>query len=139
MFMAKPTVTTRGCGKFVCIKIFRDQGPAWTTVFRMSAPVDALDDEISWKRAISKPLRALKNAKSLCLRQVTRGECTSKSNSVDTTGSSAAKKAWAYFKDSHRKINIAQNPTNERGTSRMLVLEKGCKISDFVATKFSVL
>ena len=30
---------------------------------------------------------------------------------------------------------IAQNPTNERGTSRMLVLEKGCKISDSLFQK----
>ena len=30
---------------------------------------------------------------------------------------------------------IAQNPTEERGTSRMLVLEKGCKISDSLFQK----
>ena len=30
---------------------------------------------------------------------------------------------------------IAQNPTNERGTSRMLVLEKGCKILDSLFQK----
>ena len=35
----------------------------------MGAPVYVTDDEISWKSAISKPLRASKNAKSLCLRK----------------------------------------------------------------------
>ena len=30
---------------------------------------------------------------------------------------------------------IAQNPADERGTSRMLVLEKGCEISDSLFQK----
>ena len=74
LFMAKQTVTTRVYETFVFIKHFRGQGPVWMTIFRMSAPVDASDDEISWKSAISKPLTALKNAKSFCLRNMTRRE-----------------------------------------------------------------
>ena len=45
--MVKPAVTTRDHEKFVFSKIFTVQGPAWMTMFRMSAPVGASDDEIS--------------------------------------------------------------------------------------------
>ena len=95
--MAEPPVTTRGHEKMVLDKFEWHHGPAWATMFRMSAPVDASDDEISWKSAISKPLRALKNAKSLCLRNMTRREDTSKSNSVDATGSSRQRTKWTQM------------------------------------------
>ena len=46
---------------------------------------------------------------------MTRREGTSKSNSVDATGSSHAKKGRTYFRDSHRKLNIARDPTSRFG------------------------
>ena len=115
LFMAKPTVTTRGHGKFVSIKKIQAPRSGVDGMIRMSAPVDASDDEISWKSAISKPLRALKNAKSLCLRNMTRREGTSKSNSVDATGSSQQRKTRTQISGSHRKMNIASDPTSRFG------------------------
>ena len=46
------------------------RGKVWTwPMFRMSAPVYVANYEISSTSATSKPLRAIKNAKSICLRK----------------------------------------------------------------------